>query len=229
MIELRVSDGWKVQVHKALLCHYSSYYGAALLSGFKEASSTYLDLDLCSMNAGLFVRWLYSGKLCDQSWGMSMFNMLEFYIFADTVDIPALRRQLMTEVVEKKPIGAPNGSLNYYMIATITNALPSSSPLYRYAVDWYISHVDESEVDLGEQDQSYEELPKEFMHIVMRRLLLRMRSPNSDTEAPCECCNRPCEYHEHDTETEFHDSKFLQPFLQRYPILINSGYSVLSL
>jgi hypothetical protein len=225
MVELRVSYDWKVQVHKALLCHYSSYYGAALLSGFKEASSTYLDLDLTSINAEIFVCWLYSGRLCR----MTMFSMLELYIFADTVDIPALRRQLMTEVVEKKPIGAPNGGLSYHMIAMITDALPSSAPFYRYAVDWYINHVEYSKVDCGEQEQSYEMLSKEFMHIVMRRLLLRVRSPNSDTEAPCECCNRPCEYHEHDSETEFDDSKFLQPFLQRYPILITSGYSVLSL
>jgi hypothetical protein len=222
MIELRVFDGSKVQVHKTLLCHYSSYYGAALLSGFKEASSTYLDLDLTSINAEIFVCWLYSGRLCR----MTMFSMLELYIFADTVDIPALRRQIMTEAVEKKAIGAPNGSLNYYMISMITDALPSSAPLYRYAVDWYINHVEHSEVDCGEQEQSYEQLSKEFMHIVMRRLLSRVRSTNSDTEAPCACCNRPCEYHEHDTETEFRDSKFLQPFLQRYPILITSGYSV---
>jgi hypothetical protein len=231
MIELRAAVNFKVQVHKALLCHYSAYYRAALLGGFQEASSTYLDLKMQRADAEIFIQWLYSGRLSFRSLDLNIDDMIQLYIFADRVDIPALRRQIMTELVEKKTdsLYSTTITVTYRRITRITDALPPSAPLYNYAVNWYVNHVDHSDVDRGEQEQLYEELPKEFMHIVMRRLLLRVRSPNSDTEAPCGCCNRPCEYHEHDTKTEFYDSKFLQQFLQRYHILITSGYSVRSL
>jgi hypothetical protein len=76
-------------------------YIAALLRGFKEATSPHFDLELGKWDAENFVRWLYSGQLGDRLSGPMVLELIRLYIFADKFDIPALRRKILTELVEK--------------------------------------------------------------------------------------------------------------------------------
>jgi hypothetical protein len=102
--------------------------------------------------------------------------------------------------------------LSYEEIAVIVDSLPPSSPLYKYAVDWYVSHWSHVQAELSQQNQTYKVLSKEFMHLVLCKLLMRAQITNSDAQAPCTCCHRPCEYHEHDTREEWHESEFQHIF-----------------
>jgi hypothetical protein len=210
MAELRTADNWKGFVHKPLLCFYSSYYKAALLGGFKEATSPHFDLELDKWNAEEFVRWLYSGQLGDTLSGPMVRDLIRLYSFADKVDIPALRRQILTELVAKQKPMMKLGEyhLSYESIAIIIDTLPPSSPLYRYAVDWCVNHWSHVQAERSQQNQAYEVLSKEFLHLVLYRHLMRAQTTNRDTQASCACCHRPCEYHEHDTREEWHESKF---------------------
>jgi hypothetical protein len=211
MVELRTTGDWKVFVHKPLLCFYSSYYKAALLGGFKEATSLHFDLELDRWHTEAFVRWLYSGQLGDRLSSLMIRDMIRLYIFADRVDIPALRRKILTELVEKQKSILDPGEhhLTQDLIAMIVDSLPPCSPLYKYAVDWYVNHWTLAQAELSQQNQTYEVLSKEFMHLVLCKLLMRAQITNNDVQAPCTCCHCPCEYHEHITDTDWLDSESL--------------------
>jgi hypothetical protein len=97
MIELRTSYSWRAHVHKSLLCHYSTYYEAAIFRNFYEATRDYFTLDLDKNCADWFVRWLYSGQLGDRRpQNPEDEDLYRLYIFADEKDILALRRTIMT-------------------------------------------------------------------------------------------------------------------------------------
>jgi hypothetical protein len=95
------------------------------------------------------------------------------------------------------------------LIAMIVDSLPPCLPLYKYAVDWYVNHWTLAQAELSQQKQTYEVLSKEFMHLVLCKLLIRTQITNSDTQALCTCCHCPCEYHEHITDTDWLDSESL--------------------
>jgi hypothetical protein len=211
MIELRTTCGWKALVHKPLLCHYSSYYEAALYGKFKEATSDHLELELNRDCADWFVRWLYSGQLKEALYAPDADELFNIYIFADRVDILALRRTVMAELVSREMSDLP-----YSSIILATKSLLSSAPLYRYAVEWYTNHWIPSEAERNHQDQAYEDLPKEFLHLVMSGLALRShhlymdkRFGKSNTEMLCKCCGPFCHYHEHDSYDEWWQSEFV--------------------
>jgi hypothetical protein len=129
MIELRTACGWKALVHKTLHCHYSTYYGAAICGGFREATSDHLNLVLNRTCAEWFVRWLYSGQLRSQHSGCHTDELFRLYIFADEKDILALRRAVMTRLMRQGLDHLP-----YCYIAIVTESLPPSAPLYKWAV-----------------------------------------------------------------------------------------------
>jgi len=202
MIELRTTCGWEVLVYKTLLCHYSKYYEAAIFGGFQEAKNDHFDLGLNKPCAEWFVKWLYSGKLIGPGADAGTVELFQLYIFADERDILALRRDVMTRLSGSDP------DLPYHEIALPINALPSSSPLYKFIVAWHSNHWSPDESDSGKQDQAYEDLPKEFLHLVMRGLVLRPVSRPS-----CACCASPCGFHEHKSYDEWQQSEFVDLFL----------------
>ncbi|KAH0130943.1 hypothetical protein KCU67_g16825, partial [Aureobasidium melanogenum] len=162
MIELRTSCGFKSLVHKSLLSHYSRYYSVAVNGDFLEAKNTSFELELNKQQAEIFICWLYSGRLSDKLLRPDTKDLLELYVFADKTDISALRRQIMTTLVNRRGV-----HMSLRSIVMIVNSLPASSPLYRFAVEWYVHHWLPTKAANGRYDPAYEELPKEFLVTVM--------------------------------------------------------------
>lgn len=210
MIELRTNCGWKALVHKNLLCHYSKYYEAAIFGHFREANSDYFDLGLNKSCTEWFVKWLYSGKLSGPDAHPSTEELFRLYIFADEKDFLGLRRDVMTTLVQ---VG--RDYLTYREVALATNSLPSSAPLYKFVVAWYINHWYPTKNDPCQQGQEYERLSKEFMHLVMCGLSERAEVLRHGEEPTCVCCHEPCRFHEHESYNEWHSSEFGNRFHAR--------------
>lgn len=208
MIELRTICGWKALVHKTLLCHYSTYYDAAIYGKFQEANIDHFDIGLDKSCAEWFVRWLYSGKLSGPDANTGTEELFRLYVFADEKDILALRRDVMTRLMEF------DSALPYSEIALPINSLPPSAPLYKFIVEWHSHHWWPVKRDFGPQDQGYEDLPKEFLHLVMRGLVLRPGSNSNSigTNPSCACCGSPCRFHEHKSYEEWQQSELIDPF-----------------
>jgi hypothetical protein len=188
-----------VSVQRSLLCHYSSYYQAALCGESKEATSSYITTGLDKDCEEFLVHWLYSGRLQEKRpvHDINTEQLFRLYIFADEKDFLALRRTIMNKLVDSGLYELP-----YPLIALVTNSLPSSAPLYEYVVEWYIRHWHPS----LDEDQSYGDVPKEFLHRVMCGIAwiagFRDRGGVS-----CPCCADPCRYHEHKSREEWMQSK----------------------
>jgi len=217
MIELRTPGRWRVFVHQRLLCHYSLYYKAAIHGQFQEATNNHFDLTLKTEYAGSLVRWLYSGMLSTRYSAPEIEELFHLYIFADEKDILALRRDVMSELVKKEKVDLP-----YELVALATNSLLPSAPLYSFLLDWHVHHWNPLEAAQSQHYSDYEVLPKESMHLVMCRLAIRARAASNPVQSPCTCCNSPCSYHEHVTQTNWLTSKFVYAHITRNTILITS-------
>jgi hypothetical protein len=201
MIELRTDCGWKALVHKSLLCHYSTYYEAAIHGSFQEAASDHFNLGTNKDCAEWFLSWLYSGQL--EIPELRTETLLHLYVFADEKDILALRRDAMTRLMQLGPI-----HLSFSDITLAVNSLLPSAPLYKFIVEWYTHHWEKYEVDA--QDPAYEFLPKEFLHLVMCGLASRANaSLQSGGEPSCACCGHSRRFHEHASYEEWLESKFV--------------------
>lgn len=112
--------------------------------------------------------------------------MIGLYLFADYYDVPALRRTIISELVMgyRKP----------FAIAALAVELPSSSPLYKFLVDTYVQHEYYAK-------SHYKKLPREFLYLFYLGVVTKHR------DKPCRCCHSPCDYHEHDDEEEWENSK----------------------
>lgn len=95
MIQLRSVHGAVQSVNKALLCYFSSYYAAALNGRFAEARQEIFSVDLSGKQLQAFINWIHTGRLDLHIWERE--DRVKLYIFADLVDVLALRRQIMTE------------------------------------------------------------------------------------------------------------------------------------
>lgn len=209
MITLRTTCGWVATIHKSLLCHYSTYYQVAIYGRFKEANSNHFDIELNKVSVKWLVRWLYSRQLPGSGLGIGSRSdeLFQLYVFADEKDILALRRDVMTRLVQ---LGWDY--LPYHEIALATNSLPRSAPLYRFLFEWYINHWYPHKDDPCQQGQEYEKLPKEFMHLVMCGLCERAEVLRHGKEPTCVCCHEPCGFHEHKSHDEWRESEFVISF-----------------
>ncbi|THV82064.1 hypothetical protein D6D26_10288, partial [Aureobasidium pullulans] len=92
---------YRATVHKELLCFYSTYYTAAIKDQFSEAQKHLFTVELSYEQTRLFVTWLYSGRLEHQPDELiDEEDAYALYIFADQTDIIALRRTVMTFVID---------------------------------------------------------------------------------------------------------------------------------
>ncbi|KAG9694948.1 hypothetical protein KCU95_g5246, partial [Aureobasidium melanogenum] len=197
MIELRTSCGFKSLVHKSLLSHYSRYYSVAVNGEFLEAKNTSFELELNKQQAEIFICWLYSGRLSYNLLRPDTKDLLELYVFADKTDISALRRQIMTALVNRRGV-----HMSLRSIIMIVNSLPGSSPLYRFAVEWYVHHWMPTKAENGRYDPDYEELPKEFLFTVMCGFSEIRDDHQRMKRILCKCCTNPCYYHEHESQDD---------------------------
>ncbi|CAD6449301.1 77df6434-a89c-49e6-a664-b6a9ae784c83 [Sclerotinia trifoliorum] len=107
-------------VHKSLICHYSPYFKAAFTSGFEETSTGIMKLGDVDLDVfELFFYWLYTQRLnkwrneSQLSLEKAIINagneskqrsrirtLLELYVFADMVQVPAIKNNCIKEYYE---------------------------------------------------------------------------------------------------------------------------------
>ncbi|KAH0031589.1 hypothetical protein KCU78_g2781, partial [Aureobasidium melanogenum] len=180
---------WLLGLNKNVLMHFSSYF-RTMLDGSSGKSVDIIELDLELDLVLIFAAWL-SHSLLEHDI-LSSSSLIQLYIFADSYDFPALRRDIMLILAGK--CGHTPGAESFKSLAQmhVFSKLSSSSPLYQWLVETHIHHS----TSLSD-DQGYEEVPREFLFLICRGF-----AQNVDDRL-CKCCHNPCDYHEHESEEEW--------------------------
>jgi hypothetical protein len=192
-IHLRSTHGALHAVNKELLCHFSPYYKAALHGQFAEAHQEIFGVDLSGMQLHVFVNWLHTGRLELPSWDRE--DRVKLYIFADFLNILALRRQIMTE---------PDRMEKYREIGVVISYLPSTSPFRMRIADHYANHwlpEDDEHDPISNMD---DDTHRDFCNDKLESNV-RAKAKKHDG---CPCCGNPCRYHEHISEEEWMASMY---------------------
>lgn len=180
-------------IHEELLCFFSLYYTAALKGEFLEAHKESFDVDLSGDDLQRFAKWIYTGDASDS---ITDASNVRLYIFADQVDIMALRRTIISEF----PAGCV---LRYEMIKLIYTKLPDTSPLLKHTLACYIGHWEPGDDDndpcLLDSEMDPDNLLANFVYQVLRGVALR----ESKDSPGCPCCKDICQYHEHSSKEEW--------------------------
>ena len=123
-------------MHKGLLCHYSSYFAAALNSNFKEAKE--ITVELVEDSPKLFEQsnlWLYTQCLCEKGEDettLDLYEMAKLYVWADKQGIPKLQDTAINAIIRKSKF--ENLIPTSYIRFAYDN-LPASDPLRRLLMD----------------------------------------------------------------------------------------------
>lgn len=183
-----------VSVHKKLLCHYSSYYSAALSGKFLEAKKDQFEVDLPGEHLQSFANWLYTGEVEEGTF-------IQLYIFADQVDIIALRRDIVDVMAKEDDV------YRYNDISVLLMNLTQNSPLRKYMLDLYIHHwqpaCDVEDPCPLDRDTDPENLLANFVYEVLKGLAAREENKDGNK---CSCYNDICQYHEHSSKEEWEAS-----------------------
>lgn len=160
----------------------------------------------------MFVKWIYTGEVTSMEPFSRYFNL---YIFADLVDIVALRRVIMTQIQDYE-----EDLPEYNAVKLALKNLPQSSPLRACILDVYISHWEPAYDDCDPYPTDTASDPENtlatFMYQVARGLAVR----ENVNATGCLCCYSDCEYHEHESKEEWEASMLNRPFLSRNISLI---------
>lgn len=200
-IHLRSVHGALQSVNKDLLCHFSPYYTAALTGPFAESTQQIFHVPLSGKQLSILITWLHTGLLSLQTWERE--DRIKLYIFADFVDILALRRQIMTE----------KGRMERYReVNLVFSHLPTTSPLRRRVVEYYANHW-------IPEDDRYDAISA--LDITIHREFFRevVESENRDKaigSSGCCCCSNVCYFHEHESEEEWFASTYLRFLVVNY-------------
>lgn len=195
-----------IDINKALLSRFSTYYKAVFHSGFSESAQKIFDMDICAEDMHAFRTWLRDGRLTFRWDKLTLEQIIRLYVFADYYDFPALRRTIMTKLVLDKYGEKAQYRLLTYKFEGYLSQLPPASPLYQWLAMVWACHVEAS--PYSSQDYRLEhETPEEFLNLVhgIRRV---GRLPRV-----CKCCYRPCDYHEHESEQEWEMSKSINEIM----------------
>ncbi|KEQ74718.1 hypothetical protein M436DRAFT_42304 [Aureobasidium namibiae CBS 147.97] len=187
-INLRSTYGVLQSINKELLCYFSPYYHAALHGRFAEAHQKIFQVDLTGKQLHVFVNWVHTGRLELHSWDRE--DRVKLYIFADYVDILALRRQILTE---------PDRMEKYREVGVVMSSLPSTSPFRMRIADHYAMHWEPEDDKHDPVDALDVTLHREFLDDI-EKSVVRAKAMKL---AGCPCCGNPCRYHEHASEEEW--------------------------
>lgn len=183
-------------VQKELHCYFSPYYRAALKGSFSEYANKSVVLELDPMTCRMLVGWLYSGKLPAFLGWNSTFSL---YVFANRTDILALRRAIMTRIVNFEVGDRIPG---FEASAIALSSLPSTSPLYRWLLEAYIHHW------MADYETLDDMLPNWFLVDWVKGAAARKCEVTEDDCGRCPCCKyNACNYHEHESIEEWMSSK----------------------
>lgn len=196
-IHLRSTYGVLQSVNKELLCYFSPYYHAALHGRFAEARQKIFEVDLTGKQLHVFINWVQTGRLELHSWDRE--DRVKLYIFADFVDILALRRQILTE---------PDRMEKYREVGVVISSLPSTSPFRMRIADHYAMHWEPEDDKHDPVDVLDVTLHREFLGDI-EKSVIRAKAMKL---AGCPCCGNPCRYHEHVSEEEWRASMYVLIF-----------------
>jgi hypothetical protein len=128
------TDNTTLYIPEILLCHYSRYYKALLHGSFAEAGSNSINIELSGPQAKVFVTWLYSGRFGEE---VGYEVLFELYIFADKVDVPALKKDIMSFIHKRS---RRKGSPDVRLASRVFHMLPKSCGLVRWMLDRFARH-----------------------------------------------------------------------------------------
>ncbi|THX14414.1 hypothetical protein D6D17_03258 [Aureobasidium pullulans] len=155
---------FKAQIHLDLLCFFSPYHRAALKGVFLEAQHNTVILEMDPVCCDIFVKWHYTGCVPnDDPWALC-----QLYILADQNENLALRRAILTQIVNVN--FAPD--LNDSNTAAVVSSLPENSALTRYLLDRTSYH------QRAETIQIHTDMPVEFVE-TLKELIKKPRCAES--------------------------------------------------
>ncbi|KAH0382113.1 hypothetical protein KCU92_g6572, partial [Aureobasidium melanogenum] len=111
-VKVRVShhllrDECVLDINKALLIRFSPYYRAAFLGGFSDKDQAIFVMEILPEDMIMFKRWLYNGDLTFDDDDLIFADdaaeyrqLVRLYVFADYYDFPALRRAIMSLLLQ---------------------------------------------------------------------------------------------------------------------------------
>lgn len=214
MIYLEMMKGKRTSIPEEWLTSVSHYFAEAFSTGFEQPKDRVITLkDIQTKTLTMFVNWLNSGLL-DRPNGEFFYidstsstgarthdedmdilamdeELLDIYIFADMYDVPQLRRDALSTMIDLQT--SPHSGLSTAScISRAYKALPHDSPIIRYFVDSYAFSWDGDYE--GEEKHMF---PPEFLAALLEKI---MQAPKRYiTRNPF---RHVCDYHEHVHEKE---------------------------
>lgn len=200
---------YRATVHKELLCFYSTYYTAAIKGQFSESQKHSFVVELNYEQTRLFVTWLYSGRLeYHPDDGLDSEDVFALYIFADQTDVIALRRTVISFLVDSA--AQHYREIHLSDLHKIVPQLPEQSQLRRFLLEeatvYGTGNCLQGLYDGIADDQTSEGSYGDFL-----KQLLEGVSENVEKEKIGEKIigypENPCDFHEHTNEREWSTCK----------------------
>ena len=193
-MQIIVGHGLEKQIfrtHKALLCHASSYFKAALEGGFVEAENQ--KIELAEDDPKVFERiqlWLYQDTLVEPEEHPLYFNILiDLYLFANARGMPQLQNAALDAFIDRNKVmnALPDGSIH-----RIYENTTQASCLRKLYVDITIRNkaITRESWDYAEDKEN--RFPKQYL----LDLIIRLNDDRNDRK-PTDFRKIRCDYHIH--------------------------------
>lgn len=207
-------------VHKELLCYYTPYYRSLLSGRWADGINTRTFIARTTEPAlSLFVKWLYTRDITDSRNDIIRWDLLELYVFSNSMLALALQRDIMTALYSAHKVDLRHERtrlLCYGTISLLYKHLPDTSPLRKFVAATYIRHwFPENDIN----KDHFLDAPQEFLYMDMNgqallnqpeakkaRRHLSMYQVNDASDMSC--CRHVCYFHAHESEEERAASKF---------------------
>lgn len=187
-------------IHKELVCYHSTFFKGALSGNFAEAQEGVVRLREENVTVFKhFETWIYRQQLPsidgnDAQSAQPWDALVDLYIFADAHGVPALRNQIIENLIDLATKEQRTPALT--TIASAWYRLPPTSPLRKLFINIYAWQVDGKTVIARELNK----LPKEFLSGALLVCMKRLSSRSKGKAAPFET-NR-CQFHTHGSQDE---------------------------
>ncbi|TIA46994.1 hypothetical protein D6C77_10376 [Aureobasidium pullulans] len=199
---------YRATVHKELLCFYSTYYTAAIKGQFSESQKHSFIVELNYEQTRLFVTWLYSGRLeYHPDDGLDSEDVFALYIFADQTDVIALRRTVISFLVDSA--AQHYREIHLSDLHKIVPQLPEQSQLRRFLLEEatvygtgnYLQGLYDGIANDQTSEDCYGDSLKQLLEGVSENIE-KKKAGEKTIGYP----ENPCDFHEHTNEREWSTS-----------------------